>query len=248
MTMNISEIKKSKPHLEKSLNLYEKVLSFENRMRIITEGRIKINDNSYPQDLIDIIIKEFSRSFEISQDILSPLKDAIKFKQIDFFRLPYNEIPTFALPYHEEEAEMILFLLSRPFFFRLRESLANNGAFLDNGRCPVCHAVPCLSSISENEERLYYCSFCGYHGRGSRMGCPSCKEIKEIIILTAEEEKGMRLELCEGCNSYIKTFERNLFSGYSPDLIDIISLPLDIIAHSRGFIRLSPNPLGLRRM
>lgn len=213
-------------------------------------GRIDIRNGSYPSDLIDTIADRFSEIFSISADILSPLKEALRFKQIDFLRLPFNEVPSFALPYHEEETEQTLFILAKPLFISLKEATKVENSLTSKGRCPVCHSTPSLSSISENEARIYYCSFCGFEGRWSRIGCPACQNRRgeEIEIIIAEEEKGLRLELCNVCKSYIKTFQRSIYSDYTPDIVDIISLPLDIIAQSKGYARRSPNPIGMRRI
>lgn len=246
----IEDLKKIRPHLIEPLNLYEKVLFFENKMKILTEGRIDLKVGFYPHDLIDIIVDEFSQAFGISTDILSPLKESLRFRQIDFLRLPLNEVPSFSLPYHEEEVEEILFLMSKPFFALMRESSSYKDRLTSEGKCPVCNSTPSLSSIQENEGRIYYCSYCGFKGQWNRIGCPACQNRKgeEIEIITAEQEKGLRLELCLICKNYIKTFQRALFSNYTPELIDIMSLPLDIIAQSKGFTRTSPNPIGMRRM
>lgn len=247
--ITIEDLKKIRPHLTEPLNMYEKVISFENNIRYLKDS-ININEGFYSIDLIDALMYEFSRNFGISFEILAPLKEAMAFRQIDLLRLPLKETPSFALPYLEEETELILFLLSRPFFIKLRESTTPNDSLTDEGRCPVCRSIPCLSSIHENEERIYYCSFCGYHGKWKRIGCPNClnKRGEKIDIITIEEERGLRLELCQICKNYNKTYQRALFEEYQPGLVDIISIPLDIIAQSKGFTRSSPNPLGMRRI
>jgi FdhE protein len=249
MMMTFDHIKKTRPHLIESLDLYERVLAFEERVRVLARGRINTDHGAYPADLVDVIIDEFSLNLNISADILSPIKEAMRFRQIDFFRLPLNELPSFSFPYLEEEIEEILFILSRPFFFYLRQASSQKDILTDKGRCPVCQSTPVLSSIHENEARLYYCSFCGNHGRWSRIGCPACQNRRgeEIEIITAEQEKGLRLELCLNCKNYVKTFDREIFRDYTPELIDIMSMPFDIIAQQKGFIRSSPNPIGLRR-
>lgn len=247
---HLEDLKRIKPHLTEPLKLYEKVIAFENKIKVLVEGRIKMNEGFYPSDLVDLIIDEFSLVFDVSTEILSPLKEALRFRQIDFFRLPLNEVPSFTLPYHEGEVEEILFLMSKPFFACIRESSSFKDRLTSEGRCPVCNSTPSLSSIQENEGKIYYCSYCGFKGQWNRIGCDACLNRKgeDIEIITADQEKGLRLELCLLCKNYIKTFQRTLFSEYSPELIDIMSLPLDIIAQSKGFTRRSPNPIGMRRI
>lgn len=64
------------------------------------------------------------------------------------------------------------------------------------------------------------------------------------IILDDEE---IRADYCLECNTYIKSFKENHYIKYKdPFLIDLISLPLDIIAQRRGYIRRSPNIIGLK--
>lgn len=79
------------------------------------------------------------------------------------------------------------------------------------------------------------------------MACPICmnKDTNKLDILIIDNEEGFRIDLCNECKSYIKTFERILLNDHTPELLDIMSLPLDIIAQEKGYKRLSPNPIGM---
>ncbi|MEM5867760.1 MAG: formate dehydrogenase accessory protein FdhE, partial [Candidatus Aenigmatarchaeota archaeon] len=93
------------------------------------------------------------------------------------------------------------------------------------------------------------CTLCGHREEVTRIGCSYClhKNPEKIKILVDEDE--IRVELCELCKTYIKSFKDEVYRKYKdPNLIDILSLPLDVVAQQRGFIRRSPNAIGVREI
>ncbi len=54
------------------------------------------------------------------------------------------------------------------------------------------------------------------------------------------------MDTCDLCGSYTKTVDGALISRFSPEIADLISLPLDIIVQEKGYVRRSPNPIGMR--
>lgn len=145
-----------------------------------------------------------------------------------------------------EEIDRMLFILSKPFFVFLRKE-GEKASFMDTGKCPICGTDSSLSMIVENNERLIICPLCEHGGTFFRICCPYCfnKNSTRIEILLDEEE--IRAELCLECNTYIKSFREEQYIKYKdPFLIDIISLPLDIVVQKRGYIRRSSNIIGLR--
>jgi FdhE protein len=96
-----------------------------------------------------------------------------------------------------------------------------------------------------------HCSYCGNVGPYAFTGCPICRttDASKLGTLIPEEgEEGFRVVTCDACNSYVKTVEAGGFKGLSPDLADLVSLPLDIVAQEKGYIRHAPNPIGLTKM
>lgn len=248
--ITIQEIVDERPHLKDTLRLYERVIEFKRSTAELNNNLISFENIAYPPDLIEPIFERFSSKFDIPEDILAPLKEAMKLGQIDLTRLPLNEIPSFSLPYHTDEIAGILFIISKPFFLWLRKTYDISNKFWQEGRCPVCNSIPSLSFIKKDEGRTLYCSFCEGRGPWHRTGCPYCqnRDIYKLDILEIEEEKEFRIDLCNGCKSYIKTVNDILPKGYTPELLDIISLPLDIIAQGKGYKRHSPNPMGMIKM
>jgi FdhE protein len=248
--ITIEEIVRSRPHLRDALDLYKKADAFNRSVIDVYGGSFAIEETAYPPELLDAIFGSFSSIFDISMDILTPLKEAMRFRRIDLSRLPLHEPSAFSLPYHEDELAGILFLLSKPYFMGLANSCGPLAVSWEEGRCPLCNAVPSLSFIRQNEARTFCCSYCEYTGPWHRIGCPNCRnrDPQGLGIIEIEEEKGFRVDLCSECKSYVKTANDYLLGDYTPDLIDIVSIPLDIIAQSKGYRRRSPNPIGLLTM
>ncbi|WP_203473756.1 formate dehydrogenase accessory protein FdhE [Dissulfurispira thermophila] len=95
-----------------------------------------------------------------------------------------------------------------------------------------------------------FCSFCATSGHFKRIGCPVClnADTSKLNIIMIEDEKNFRIDTCDACGSYIKTIEAGLMNELNPDISDLISLHLDIIAQDKGYRRNSPNPLGMKRI
>ncbi len=250
MAMTIEEIINKRPHLKDTLRLYEKVIEFKKAVSSIYKGTITLEDAAYPSGLINPIFEEFSSILDIPEENLSSLKEAMRLGQIDLTRLPLNEVPSFSLPYHEEELAMILFLIGKPYFLRLRDLYNIDNIFWQEGRCPICNATPSIASIDKDGRRHLYCSFCETRGHYKRIGCPAClnDDTSKMNIITAEGEDGFRIDICDACNSYLKTIEFRILNDLTPEVADLISLPLDIIAQDKGYRRNSPNPLGMTRI
>ena len=241
----IEEIAKSRPHLREALGLFKKMETFE---RLVQDMEfLEAGATSYRPESVDAVFESFISAFDIPGDFLSPLREAMKLGRIDFTRLPMNETPAFSLPFHEDELQTTLFMIGKPFFLSLRNSLKVDPAFWPEGRCPVCNALPSLAFIRQDGGRSLFCSYCGFSGPWHRIGCPNCQNRgpRGLDINEIEEEKGFRIDFCNECRSYIKTVNAKLLEEYSPELIDIVSLPLDIVAQGKGYRRHSPNPIGI---
>jgi FdhE protein len=141
----------------------------------------------------------------------------------------------------------LLYIISRPYFRSIRRHLNVDNIFWEDGRCPVCNSVPTMSVIEKNEFRKYRCSFCGTLGHYKRIGCPYCQSEKadRMDIIYSENDDRVRVDACMECRSYCKTAEASMLTVFDMEEIDLISLPLDIVAQDKGFVRRSPNPVGI---
>ncbi len=253
----IDELIEHRPHLKDSLRMHEKIKGFEDSvlaLPIQTYGLdivpITLEHVCYPVELIRPVFENFSRILNVPGDMLAALEDAMAIGRIDLMRLPLNEVPSFSLPYQENELATILFLIGRPYFIWMKRRLNLDGMFWEEGRCNVCNAAPLMASVKSEAGKIFYCPFCGSRGRWHRIGCPDCgnRDTNKLETMEVKGEPGFSLNMCNECKGYHKTVESGLLDSHTPELLDILSMPLDITAQNKGCRRPSPNPLGAREM
>ena len=105
--------------------------------------------------------------------------------------------------------------------------------------CPTCGSLPAMAQlvgVDPGRLRLLSCGCCGTRWQFKRTGCPFCEaDSQRLASVTIEGEPGLRIDHCESCGGYLKTYdgqgnERLLLSDWS-------SLHLDVIASDRGLKR-----------
>jgi FdhE protein len=106
--------------------------------------------------------------------------------------------------------------------------------------CPTCGALPvmsCLVDHAAGRERLLVCGCCSTRWSWKRIGCPYCgnEAADRMAVLELEGPAGLRLDVCESCKGYVKTYtgkgEEALFLSDWPTLV------LDAMAAERGYQR-----------
>jgi len=244
----IEEIIAKKPHLEGPLRFYEKSIQFADAVKALGMPS-RPGLNAYPPEFIGRIVERFLSVIDLPEGSLSPLKQALELGQIDFKRVPLLEVPAFSLPYPEDDLMMLLFLLSRPYFLVMHDVLQRDGVPWEEGRCPVCSARPSLLTGSPDGLQQH-CSFCGTMGRYDSVGCPVCHNKDTALLNTfiVRKEKGFTVRACDLCKAYVKIVDEKQLGRMTPDLVDLMSLPLDIVVQEKGYKRPSPNPVGMVRM
>jgi FdhE protein len=106
--------------------------------------------------------------------------------------------------------------------------------------CPTCGSPPAMAQlvgVDPGRVRLLYCGCCRTRWQYRRTGCPFCENQDDhrLAILVIDGEKDLRIDHCESCGGYIKTY--NGSGNESLLLADWTSLHLDIIARDRGLHR-----------
>ncbi len=255
MTIDIQALIEKKPHLKDPLEFYAKCLRFQHEAAELlpkTRSTMTPEDSkAYPREHAAAIFQLFISIFGLSTNDFAPLGRMLEDGDVDFMRLPIGEIPALSsLSSTEEELAALLFLLSRPYFLALRETFLFDGTQWDEGRCPLCSAQASLSSIIEGPIRNLHCSFCGTKGPYRFIGCPNCGSVDaaKLSTIMSDDEPGFRVSTCDACLTYVKVVEGPPLKEMGIDLADMASLPLDIVAQEKGYSRLAPNPISLKKM
>jgi FdhE protein len=108
--------------------------------------------------------------------------------------------------------------------------------------CPTCGAPPAMAQLVGNGDgrlRLLSCGCCTSRWRYRRTGCPFCEHVDDhrLRVMAIEGEGGLRLDYCERCLGYLKTYDGQ---GREDVLLaDWTSLHLDVLATDRGLKRLA---------
>jgi FdhE protein len=107
--------------------------------------------------------------------------------------------------------------------------------------CPTCGSLPAMAQLvgaDPGRKRLLSCGCCGTRWQFKRTGCPYCEtDAQRLSSVTIEGEPGLRIDHCESCSGYIKTYDGQ--GNEALLLSDWSSLHLDLIAHDRGLKRLA---------
>ena len=109
------------------------------------------------------------------------------------------------------------------------------------GHCPTCGASPAMAQLAaagEGAGRWLACGWCASRWRYQPIGCPYCGNDApdRLGILDLEGEPRLRIDVCEQCMGYLKTY-----TGQGEEVVllaDWPTLHLDVLARERGFKRL----------
>ena len=255
MTIDVQILIERYPHLEDPLQFYARWQRFQKVVSDTLAGErptmTSAGGNGYPLSQVGALFDSFVSIFDLPAVEFSPLREALIAGKIDFLRLPSGELPKIDdLDCPEEELAKMLFLFTRPYLQALRDSYPLDGTTWEGGRCPLCSAQAALTSITEGPKRQLHCSWCGTVGGYRYLGCPACgsEDTGRFSTIEAEGEPGYRVISCSSCNSYLKAVEGPAMKKLGPDLADLASLPLDIVAQEKGLQRTAPNPIALKTM
>lgn len=110
------------------------------------------------------------------------------------------------------------------------------------GYCPTCGSLPAMAQLAGADparRRLLACGRCSTRWGYQRMDCPFCetKDHHRLAVLAIEGEAGLRIDYCESCHGYLKTYAGE--GNESLLLADWTSIHLDLVARDRGLNRLA---------
>lgn len=255
MTIDIDALIGKRPHLKDPLQLYTRwqrfYLEAAELLPKVRSAMSPDDSKAYPRELAGQVFQVFTSVFDLPAEEFAPLAQALEDGKIDFMRLPLGELPELpSLNCSEDELSRVLFLLSRPYFLALHDSFPLDGSEWEGGRCPLCSARASLATIVEGPKRILHCSFCGTSGNYRFIGCPNCENVDtdKLNTIVSEDEPGFRVATCDACHSYVKVVESSVLGEMPLDLADVASIPLDIVAQGKGYRRMAPNPISLKKM
>jgi FdhE protein len=105
--------------------------------------------------------------------------------------------------------------------------------------CPTCGQLPVMAQLVTEgaaRRRDLVCGCCPTRWRFARLGCPYCgNEDPARLDVIEQGPSGMRLDVCEACKGYVKTY---VGAGHEVLLLaDWTTLVLDTLAVERGYSR-----------
>lgn len=105
--------------------------------------------------------------------------------------------------------------------------------------CPCCGSLPAMAQLAGDEParmRLLTCGRCAEQWRYHRTMCPFCEtDTQKLLSITIEGEGGLRIDHCESCKGYLKTY-----AGQGDEAVmlgDWTSVHVDQLALDRGLTR-----------
>lgn len=111
--------------------------------------------------------------------------------------------------------------------------------------CPICGGYPDYALLDDQEHGRRYlrCLCCDWQWPFKRMGCGYCgvNDPDRLGYIVAESLPGYKIYCCEGCKSYLKTFDqREAVARLDPNpLVEHVkSLFLDLLAIEKGYLPL----------
>jgi FdhE protein len=115
--------------------------------------------------------------------------------------------------------------------------------------CPTCGSLPAMAQLVGEEpgrRRLLSCGCCGTRWRYGRTLCPFCEaDSHRLAVLAVEGEGGLRIDYCESCRAYLKTYagdgdEAVLLADWSSLHLDLLALDRNLKRQATSLYDLSP--------
>ena len=154
------------------------------------------------------------------------------------------------------DEDLLIFValhLAKPFYEsvaeKLKDTIADKVADKVVGNrwlkhyCPVCGSSAQMAKLEKDTgKRMLFCLLCGSEWAFMRVKCPFCSSEEQKSLRFLEEEKSpYRIDLCETCKRYIKTFDERKGGAtkgvFIPSVEDLATMYLDIVAEKEGFER-----------
>ena len=146
------------------------------------------------------------------------------------------EVTALELNVNSSVLTLLLRLSLRPTLLKVARAILDRLDLSDwaYGHCPVCGSAPRLGDLSgEGGKRRLHCTLCETAWPYPRLRCPFCENDnpEKLNYVRAENEKGLRVDVCSNCGLYIKTIDlREIAGPVIVPLDDLATWHLDLIA------------------
>ena len=115
--------------------------------------------------------------------------------------------------------------------------------------CPLCGSRPQLAVLrpeGDGGKRHLACSLCLTEWEFRRIICPVCEEVDPFKLprYSAEDPIAVRVDACDTCKSYLKSFDMTVDGLMVPEVDEIATVPLDVWAAEHGYHKFQLNLLG----
>lgn len=164
----------------------------------------------------------------------------------------YQTLASYVKDHEQADVSLLVFLAWHSishfisvYVQELNKWLVDNDKEWKKSHCPTCGAVPSMAQLTgakNGRQKFLSCSCCQTRWVYKRIGCPFCEteEAKHLGILAVEEED-FRIETCDSCHGYIKTYVDE--GDETIALSDWSSLHLDAIGKEKGYQRKDQNTM-----
>ena len=193
---------------------------------------------------------DFSNSVRIAEKIIRIIEKWKREEATDIKDLSMKQIEDFireGLYRDEKYRNIVLKWILKPSFIYSLNKIEIDASSWDVGRCPLCYSPSGMAIVDGKiQQRYLSCCFCGFRWVCHLTGCPSCGNNKPeklgFFSDGSDCEQGTRAISCEECKTYLKTVFINCRTDgrgreeLDMDIEDVVTIPLDMIAHQRGYI------------
>jgi FdhE protein len=115
--------------------------------------------------------------------------------------------------------------------------------------CPLCGSKPHLAVLrpeGDGGKRHLACSLCLAEWEYRRIVCPLCDEVDPLKLprYSTEEPIAVRVDGCDTCKSYLKSFDMTVDGLMVPEVDEIATVALDLWAAEHRYHKIQLNLLG----
>lgn len=139
----------------------------------------------------------------------------------------------------------VLFQVQAEFLASRRSLPANYSGTV----CPFCGSNPQFAVLrpeGDAGKRHLSCSLCLAEWEFRRIVCPACDEMDHTKLprYCPDEPVTVRLEACDTCKTYMKSFDMTENGLLVPDVDEMATVALDVWAGEHGYHKIQLNLLG----